>query len=137
MLRSAAVIVVSNPNAFAQGWSPPIRGRLVRIDYLKTDYATGVDFALKWESTGETIWAETDVDADAHHRIGLPISDSAGATISGPPDAALYDSPYSDGDRIQIDVTDAGNGKVGTFKFLWDEPAGVPTFSQASFRGAS
>jgi glucose dehydrogenase len=57
---------VANLKVAADGtatvYSPYVSGKLCAIHYIKTDFATGVDFTITAEATGQTLWAQNDAD---------------------------------------------------------------------------
>lgn len=102
-------------------YSPAIYGSLVSITYAKTDYADGVDFVITAETTGETIWSESDVNASAtryprsgtHSTAGVAALYAAGGT-------AVQGRIALGGDRVKIVVAAGGVSKTGAFHITVD-----------------
>lgn len=98
----------------ATGYTPVVTGRILGIRYVKTDFADGVDFTVTAEATGESIWAESDVNASATRSPRQATHTTAGA-------AALYASGgvavlghiVVVQDRVKVVVASGGNGKTG------------------------
>lgn len=95
------------------GTTPPIRGILRHIRYVKTDYAAGVDFDIVGAVTGIVIWSEDDVNAS----VTKSIQDKTHYT-----DGALWeDTGYANvtpiflNEPLTITVGSGGASKVGTF----------------------
>jgi len=113
------VAVITAADGSATAYSPVVTGHLSQIRYVKTDFDAGVDFTITAEATGEILWAENDVNADA---IRAPRQ----ATHSTSGVAALYAAagqPVNDKialakDRIKIVIAAGGNVKSGTFHII-------------------
>lgn len=93
-------------------------GSLSQIRYVKTDFANGVDFTITLEATGETLWAESDVNASATRapRQATHGTDGAAALFASGGQAVL-DRVAIANDRIKIVVAQGGANKSGTFHF--------------------
>ena len=110
------VTLTTNSSGAATGYTPVITGRIISIQYVKDDFATGVDFAITLEATGQGLWSQSDVNASATVAPRQPTHDNAGA-------ASLYAStgePVEDyivavEDRVKIAITNGGDTKGGTF----------------------
>jgi hypothetical protein len=101
------------------GYTPVVTGRVLEIRYVKTDYANGVDFNITAEATGETIWAELNVNASATRAPRLATHSTAGAAAlfvaAGQP---VLDYIMLVNDRVKIVVDDGGVSTSGTFHVL-------------------
>lgn len=99
----------------ATAYTPVLNGRLAQISYVKTDFADGVDFTVTSEATGETLWAEENVNASALRAPRLLLYTTAGV-------ASLYAATFGAyqgqfvlaADRVKIVVAQGGNVKTGT-----------------------
>jgi hypothetical protein len=67
----------------ATGYTPVIRGRILGIVYVKTDFADGVDFTITAEATGESILTLSNQNTSGAFYPRTGVHDTAGA-------AALY-----------------------------------------------
>jgi len=100
----------------ATGYTPVVTGRVLAIHYVKTDFAAGVDFAITAETTGETIWTETNVDASASRAPRQATHSTAGvAAVYAAGGEAVLDHITLANDRVKIAVTNGGAAKSGTF----------------------
>lgn len=98
----------------ASGASPVATGLISQIRYVKTDFADGVDFSVTLEATGETVWVENDVNANATRAPRQATHSTAGA-------AALYASGGASvqgmiamaNDRVLVQVSSGGANKSG------------------------
>lgn len=121
-IRRFEVAAVTNGSGAATVYTPFLTGYIHAIEYVKTDYADGVDFTITAEATGETIWAESNVNAA---KICLPRA----ATHSTAGVAALYaaggtgvlDKIALGRDRVEIVIAQGGATKTGTFIILVDD----------------
>lgn len=94
-------------------------GLLSQIRYVKTDFATGVDFTITLEATGETIWTQLNVDASVTvaPRQATHATDGT-ASLYAIPGEPVEDKIAIANDRIKIVIAAGGNAKTGTFHFL-------------------
>lgn len=114
--RRLAIPVTTAADGSATAYSETVTGLLSQIRYVKTDFADGVDFTITAEATGETLWAQQDVNASATVAPRQATHTTAGA-------AALYASggvavlaPIAlANDRIKIEIASGGDTKSGTF----------------------
>ncbi len=118
-LRRFEITVVTDGAGAATAYSPYLSGYIQQIEYIKTDYAAGVDFTVTAEATGETIWAELNVDASAiraprqatHSTAGVAALYAAGGT-------AINDRIAIGRDRVKIVIAAGGATKTGKFIIL-------------------
>jgi len=98
-----------------------ISGKVHQIEYVKGDFADGVDFTITGDATGVGILAESNVNASAvraprmatHSTAGVASLYAAGGTAVQAPVALAND-------RIKIVIAQGGNAKTGTFHILVD-----------------
>lgn len=114
-----SVTVTTDASGDATAYVPSsgaITGRIASIQYVKTDYANGVDFAITLEATGQGLWTESDVNAaktvaprqPTHSQAGVAALYAAGGTAVG-------DHIVAANDRVKIVVAQGGATKVGQF----------------------
>jgi hypothetical protein len=116
-----AVTLTTDSSGDATGYTPVITGRISAIHYVKTDFANGVDFTVTAEATGETIWAETNVNASAtraprqatHGTDGAAALYAAGGTAVQAPIGLAHD-------RVKIVVAQGGDTKTGAFHVVFE-----------------
>lgn len=121
MIRRFVVPVTTEYGGDAEAYSPVLSGKLVSIRYVKDDFASGVDFAITAEDSGETLWAEDDVNSSATRHPRAPTHSTAGA-------AANYDGSSHGvltkialaATRVKIVISDGGNETSGTFHITVD-----------------
>lgn len=90
----------------------PFYGTLEAIRYTKTDYASTTDFTITDERTGETLWAQSNVNASAVKHPGVPVHTTAsGGAITGAARPAVLH-----GARIKVVLAQGGNTKTGAFE---------------------
>lgn len=113
------VTVTTAADGSATAYSPVLSGLLSQIRYVKTDFANGVDFTITAEATGETLWAESNVDASAtraprqatHGTDGVASLFASGGTAVQAPIALAND-------RVKIVIAAGGDTKTGTFHIV-------------------
>jgi hypothetical protein len=118
--RRLTVAVTTDGSGNATVYSEAIDyGLLSQIRYVKTDFADGVDFTITAEATGETLWAESDVNASATRAPRQATHSTAGAaSLYAATGTAVQDKIAIAKDRIKIVIASGGNAKSGTFHFL-------------------
>ncbi len=100
-----------------------LNGRIVNVIYTKhgvTPYSAGVDFAITCETTGQTVWTESNVDASktmapmqaAHSTAGVALVYAAADPVTVP--VCLVN------ERLKIVVTNGGATKIGTFRIIME-----------------
>lgn len=111
--------VITAADGSATAYSPVVTGLLSQIRYVATDFAAGVDFTITAEATGETLWAELNVNASAtkaprqatHGTDGVAsLYAAAGTAVQAP--IALAN------DRVKIVIAAGGDTKAGTFHIV-------------------
>lgn len=115
------VDIVTAADGSATGYFPAMWGHISAIHYVKTSFDNGVSFAITGEDTGETIWAESAVNASAiraprqqvHSAAGVPALYAAGGS-------AVLDKITLAGDRVKVVIAGGGNAKVGSFYLILD-----------------
>lgn len=113
------VALTTDGSGDAVGYADVATGRVLTARYVKGDFDDGVDFTITVDGTGETIWAELDVNASATRapRQASHGTDGVAAVYAelGEP---VLDHIAIANDRIKVVVANGGAGKTGTFHFL-------------------
>lgn len=116
---TVAVTTASDGSATAFS-SGSITGLLSQVRYVKTDFADGSTFTITAEATGETLWAESAVNASATRAPRQATHSTAGvASLYAVGGAAVTDKIALANDRVKIVIASGGNVKTGTFIFLF------------------
>jgi len=118
-LHRHIVAVTTDASGDATEYTPVVRGRIMAIRYVKTDFADTVDFTITSEITGMDIWTEANVTASETVRPHDPVQQSTdGADLT-------YDGTYKvpapvviAEERVKIVVAAGGDTKTGTFHVL-------------------
>jgi len=114
-LQRLTIPVTVDASGDATVYSAHISGKIQTIRYVKADFADGVDFTLTAEDTGETIWAESDVNASATRAPRQPTHSTEGsAALYAAAGSAVNDHIAIANDRIKIVVAQGGVSKSGT-----------------------
>lgn len=112
-----AVTVTTDGSGDATAYtSAYVTGAILSVQYVKTDYAAGVDFAITTETTAQGLWTESNVNASAtraprqatHDTVGAALLYAAGGTAQACP-------VYVAQERVKIVIAQGGASKVGTF----------------------
>jgi TPP-dependent pyruvate/acetoin dehydrogenase alpha subunit len=121
-MRRYKVTVTTAADGSATAYTPRVAGRVEQIEYVKGDFADGVDFTITGEATGVGLWTESNVNASAvraprqpaHSQVGAALLYAAGGT-------AVTDRIALASDRIKIVIAQGGAAKTGVFHVLIDE----------------
>jgi len=122
MIRRFSVTAVTAADGTATAYSPYLSGYIQDIEYVKTDYADGVDFTITAEATGRALWSESNVNAAAiraprqhtHTTAGLASLYASGGT-------AVNDKIALGRDRVKIVIAQGGATKTGLFVITVDD----------------
>lgn len=121
-VRRVSVTVTTDGSGDATAYSEPIDfGLLSQIRYVKPgagNFDNGVDFNITLEATGETLWAENDVNASATRAPRQAVHTTAGVAATYDGTRATLDKIAIAGDRIKVVVASGGAAKTGAFHFL-------------------
>lgn len=105
------VVVEVDESGDATAYTPNITGRIQSISYVKDDYADTVDFTITLESTGESLWTDTNITAS--ERV-YPVAPANLGSTGGA--SSLTEVPIvAANDRVKIVVASGGNATSGTF----------------------
>lgn len=119
-IRRFTVPVTVDADGDAEVYSSRLSGKLCQIRYVKDDYADGVDFVITSEETGETLWAEDDVNASASRSPRAATHTTAGAAALYAGTGAVNSKIGLDTDRVKIVIADGGVSTTGTFIIIVD-----------------
>lgn len=121
-IRRFTVPVTTAADGTATAYSPYLSGYLHQIQYVKTDFADGVDFTITAEATGETLWTESNVNAAAVKAPRQPTHSTAGvAAVYASGGTAVNDRIALSRDRVKIVIAQGGNAKIGSFNIAIDD----------------
>lgn len=115
-IRRFVVPVTTDGSGDATAYTPKISGRVVSIRYVKTDFASGVDFVITAETAGQTIWSENDVNASAtrYPRTGTHSTAGVAALYAAAGTAVNSKISLAD-DRVKFVIASGGDTKTGAF----------------------
>jgi hypothetical protein len=120
-MRRYRVPVTTAADGSATAYSPRLAGKIHQIEYVKTDYADGVDFTITGEATGINLWTETNVNASAVRAPRQATHSQAGAAaLYASGGTAVQDRIALASDRVKIVLAQGGNVKTGVFHILVD-----------------
>jgi hypothetical protein len=112
-VRRVTINATTDGSGDATVYSGRVTGKVLGVAYVKDDFADGVDFTITTEASGETVWAQENVNASAVKYPRRLVQDTVGVDI-----AATYDSIYMGNDRLKIVIASGGATKSGTFYLL-------------------
>lgn len=120
-IRRFEVTAVTDGSGNATVYSPYLSGFIHQIEYVKTDYADGVDFTITAEATGETIWTQSDVNAAVVKAPRQATHSTAGvAALYASGGTAINERIALGRDRVKIVIGSGGATKTGKFIILVD-----------------
>lgn len=121
-LRRFEVAATTDASGDATVYSPHLSGYINDIQYVKTDFADGVDFTITGETTTRSIWAESSVNAATIKAVRQPTYTQAGvASLYASGGTAVNDRIALARERVKIVVAQGGNTKTGTFYITVDD----------------
>lgn len=121
-IRKFTVPVTTAADGSATEYSPYLSGFLHQIQYVKDDFADGVDFTITADATGETIWTESNVNAAAIKAPRQATHTTAGvASVYAAGGTAVEDRIALGRDRVKIVIASGGNATSGSFTIVIDD----------------
>lgn len=118
-MRRIKVAVTTAADGTAVAYSPRLSGKVHQIEYVKNDFADGVDFAITGEQTGVNLWTESNVNASAVKAPRMPTHTQAGAaSLFATGGTAVQEAIGVGNDRIKFVIAQGGASKKGTFHVL-------------------
>lgn len=119
MLRKFTVAVTTASDGTATAYSPYFSGYIHSVQYVKTNFADGVDFTITIDGTGETVWTESNVNAAAVKATRQPVYSTAGvASLYAAGGTAVQERLAVGRDRVKIVIAQGGNATTGSFTIL-------------------
>jgi len=115
--RDVVTVTTDSSGAATAYSSEPFCGHVLLVRYVKTDFANGVDFTITTETTAQTIWTDTDINASETVRPRALCQGTDGANLT-----AEYHPPICAKERIKVIIAQGGDTTSGTFTFVVDEP---------------
>lgn len=116
-IKKSQINVTLNGSGALDQNSKKITGKLISIRYAKGNFSDGVDFTITNLTSGETLWAEENVNASAIKVTKSPIHlGSTGAAI-----ASQYDYFYLANESVRFVVANGGDSKIGSFIIVYDD----------------
>jgi len=121
-IRRFETTITTAADGSATAYSPYLDGEIISIQYVKTDFADGVDFTITAEANGQAIWAESDVNAAVTKAPRLATHTVAGvAALYASAGVAVLDHIALARDRIKYAIAQGGNAKTGKFVAIVDD----------------
>jgi len=119
-VRRIPVPVVCDGSGNATVYSDPISaGQISHIVYQKGTMGATPTFTLTAEATGETIWSESNVAANAVRAPRQPTHNSAGAAaLFAAGGTGVNDKIALANDRVKIVISGGGAGGTATFHIV-------------------
>ncbi|MDP2989150.1 MAG: hypothetical protein Q8O57_01110 [Kiritimatiellota bacterium] len=118
-IKRLTVALTTDTNGAATGYTSVFSGRVSQIRYVKPvsgGFSDGVDFTITLEATGETVWAEDNVNASATRAPRQATHSTAGvAALFAGSGTAVNDKIVAAADRVKIVVASGGSVTTGTF----------------------
>lgn len=117
-----SVTLETNGSGAATHTTPIIDGFLHSIQYVKVDYADGVDFDFVGASTSQELWDEDDVNAAKTVLPRQPTHDTTGTALTYDGSAAAVADKIPLFEAISITIGSGGDTKSGTFHIVYETP---------------
>lgn len=121
-IRKHSVSITTASNGSATAYTGYVSGFIMAIQYIKTDFADGVDFTITAEATGEAILSLTDQNSATIVRPRAATHSTAGvAAVYASGGTAVNDRIALGRDRVKIVIAQGGNAKTGTVVVTMDD----------------
>lgn len=121
MYQRHVVTLETDADGAATEYTEVLSGKLAHIQYVKDDFADGVDFTITSEATGMSLWTDTNINASELVSPRTPTHDQAGAAslfaAGGEP---VEDQFVLAQDRVKIVIGSGGDTKSGTFHIVME-----------------
>lgn len=102
-----------------------LNGKILSMIYTKDDFTDGVDFTITSETTAQTIWTESNVNASETIVPMQAAYTTAGVAAlvynDGTRTVPLYAPVYLAHERIKIVIASGGNATSGTFRAIIEQ----------------
>lgn len=122
MIRKFNIDLTTNGSGAATGYSPYFSGFIQSIQYVKTDFANGVDFTITADETGEAILSLTDQNTATIVRPRAATHSTAGvAALYAGSGTAVNDRIALGRDRVKVVIAQGGDTKTGRFVVTVDD----------------
>lgn len=113
-IRKFRVPLTTSSGGAATGYTPYFSGFIRAIQYVKTDFADGVDFTITADGTGESILALTDQNTAFTLRPRAATASVAGvASVYASGGTAVTDRIALARDRVKVVIAQGGDTKTG------------------------
>lgn len=114
------VAITTNSGGIGTGYSPALTGRLLSVQYVKTDYADGVDVAITAEATGQSLLTLTDQNGNGtfYPRGQVHMGNGTPMTFNGNSSQPMSEPVTLVNDRVKIAIAQGGDTKLGTFVII-------------------
>lgn len=117
--QAHVVAVTTTSGGAATVFTPVVNGKVISVEYVKTDFANGVDFTITTEDTTQDIWVESDVNAAKTVAPRQATHDTVGAaSLYAAAGVAVEDYIYAVEERIKIVIASGGSVKTGSFTVI-------------------
>jgi len=110
-----AVALTTDADGDATGYTPVVNGRVLRVEYVKSDFADGVDVDVTLESSGVVVWDEDNVNASKTICPREAVHGTDGAAASYADGYPREEPIVVAAERVKIVVASGGDTKSGTF----------------------
>jgi len=97
-----------------------VNGKILRIDYTKTDFSDGSVMTITGATSGVAIWTETGVNASATRYPRAQCHSTAGVALTYDNTRTVCEPIPINDEFLQIFVSGAGNSKVGTWTIYYE-----------------
>lgn len=121
-IRKFTVSILTDGSGDATAYTPYLSGYINAIQYVKTDFANGVDFTITADATGESILALTDQNSSVKHFPRAATHSTVGvASVYASGGEAVNSRIALGADRVKIVIAQGGSAKTGTVVVTVDD----------------
>lgn len=106
--RDSITFTTDTNGAATEYTTNDVNGRILQVQYVKTDLADGSTITLTGRTSGVPIFAISSMDASATHQVRRAVTDAAGATN------AAHECVVLAGEKVKCVVASGGSETSGT-----------------------
>lgn len=120
-VKRHTVTVTTTTAGTGTAYTPAVTGRVLQIQYVKpasSSFSDGVDFAVTLETTGTSVWSESNVNASCTRYPRVQPHTSAGVAMTYDGKYPIPEYVYVANERVAIAVSSGGSTTTGTF-YVW------------------
>lgn len=116
-INRVKVTITTAADGSATAYTEFVNGLLHQIRYVKNNFDNGSTFTITDETTGASLWSESNVNASADRAPRQSTHAPNGTAALYAAGGTAVQTPIAVSGRIKIVIASGGNAKTGDFYF--------------------